>query len=253
MQITFIGTGSGKTSLKRYHSAIVIDCDDHLLLVDAGDGVSRALLNQNIDPLHIDSILISHFHADHVGGITSLVNQMKILNREKPLTVYLHNNLSDAFFAMLNINYIFSEKLNFNLKVNTFNSDDEIVITDKINFTSKQNSHLTNKHDIKYMPESAFVSSGFLIQLDDHKIVYTSDIGILEDIYLFPDIKIDLLITETTHVANEAIFDAIRDLKPERAYLTHIDGTNETALVDLISSHKSSNIFLAYDGLKITF
>lgn len=253
MQITFIGTGSGKASLKRYHSSIVINCDDHILLVDAGDGVSRALLNQKIDPLSIDSILISHFHPDHIGGIASLVNQMIILDRKNPLTIYLHNNLHDAFLAMLNINYLFPEKFNFALNVNAFHSEKEIAVTDKINFISKQNRHLTNKHNIKYMPESAFISSSFLIGLGDNNILYTADIGNEEDIYLFKNQKINLLIAETTHISKEMIFKADEVLNPERTYLIHIDDDDEESLSDFITSQKSTNIFLAYDGLKIRF
>jgi len=253
MHITFIGTGSGKTILNRYHSSILIDCDDHILLVDAGDGVSRALLNQNVDLLKIDSIIISHFHPDHIGGISSLVNQMKILNRENPLAIYLDKNLFDTFYTLLNINYIFPEKLKFTLNVNSFNSDSEITVAEKIKFTAKQNSHITNKHNIEYISSSAFISSSFLIRLDGHNIVYTADIGSIDDMYLFTVQKIDLLITETTHINYESIIETIKKLKPGRTYLTHIDDNDEAALVNSIASHNSSNIFMAYDGLKITF
>ena len=42
-------------------------------------------------------------------------------------------------------------------------------------------------------------------------------------------------------------------LNPERTYLIHIDDDNEASLSDFIASQKSSNILLAYDGLKIRF
>jgi ribonuclease Z len=253
MFITFIGTGSGKTSLKRSHSSILINYNGHNLLIDAGDGISRALMKQDIDPAAIDSILISHFHPDHAGGISSLVNQMHLLQRVKPLSIYVHENLNDALISLLNVSYIFPEKLKFTLDIITFQSDEETRIKDTFKFISKQNGHLSNKYSIEHMPESAFISSSFLVRLNDYNILYTADVGDERDLYLFENNKIDLLICETTHTTKEAVLKADDVLNPERTYLVHIDDKDEAVLADFIASHESTNIFLAYDGLKITF
>lgn len=252
MQITFIGTGSGKTSLARYHSSIVIEFEKHLLLMDAGDGVSRALLKHQINLMSLDSVLISHFHPDHVGGFSSLINQMHILKREKPLTVYVHKNLNEALYSLLNTSLIFPEKLNFDLSVKLFDTNEEKALTGNLTFTSKQNRHVTNKHKISYIPEDNFISSSFKIQTDDLKIIYTSDVGSPEDLYLFSDKNTDLLITETTHILTDDILKAINKLTPGLTYLTHIDEKDEAVLADFASSNASSKIVMAYDGLKIT-
>jgi ribonuclease BN (tRNA processing enzyme) len=252
MQITFIGTGSGKASLSRHHSAIVIDSGDHKMLLDAGDGINRSLLGQDIDPLQIDSILISHFHPDHVGGITSLVNQMKIFKRTKPLSIFINNNLKNALINLLNMSYIFPEKLGFSLNTTGFIFDDETPVTEKIKFFSKQNQHVTNKHSIPHLPDSLFVSASFMILLDNHKVVYTADIGHPDDLYLFPDKKPKLFITEATHVGIKDVLEAVQYLLPENTYITHIDESNEAALKEFAFKNKSLNIFLAADGEKIT-
>src|SRR5690606_40471278 len=77
MEIKFVGTGSGQTSLNRYHSSFLINTGGFNLLVDAGDGVSRALMHQKVLYNFIDGVLISHFHPDHYAGLTSLIVQMK--------------------------------------------------------------------------------------------------------------------------------------------------------------------------------
>ncbi|MDZ7623513.1 MAG: hypothetical protein U5J96_03575 [Ignavibacteriaceae bacterium] len=48
MKITFLGTSSGKASLNRYHSALLFTSEKYNLLVDAGDGISRALMSNGI-------------------------------------------------------------------------------------------------------------------------------------------------------------------------------------------------------------
>ena len=252
MQITFIGTGSGKTSLARYHSSITIQFNNHLMLIDAGDGVSRALLNHGINPLSVDFILISHFHPDHVGGISSLLNQMHILKREKPLIIYVHKNLNETLYSLLTGCLIFPEKLNFNLGVKLFDSEEEITVTEEMNFTSKQNRHVANKYEINYVPAHNFISSSFKIQLNDFKIIYTSDVGGPEDLYLFSDKNIDLLIAETTHISPDDISEAVNKLSPGLTYLTHIDETDETVLADFAASNDIPKIALAYDGLRIS-
>ncbi|MEO8398834.1 MAG: MBL fold metallo-hydrolase, partial [Ignavibacteriaceae bacterium] len=75
-KIKFIGTGSGKTSLKRFHSSFLILNESYNLLVDTGDGISKALLLQNINYNSIDGILISHLHPDHYTGLPLLLVQM---------------------------------------------------------------------------------------------------------------------------------------------------------------------------------
>jgi len=78
LEIKFVGTGSGKTLLKRYHSSFLIKTEAYNLLVDAGDGISRALLNQKVTFDSINGILISHLHPDHYSGLPSLIIQMKL-------------------------------------------------------------------------------------------------------------------------------------------------------------------------------
>jgi ribonuclease Z len=90
VKITFVGTGSGKTSLNQFHSSILISSESYNLLIDAGDGISRALLFNEINFNTVDGIVITHFHPDHFSGLPSLIFQMKISDRKKPLDVFIH-------------------------------------------------------------------------------------------------------------------------------------------------------------------
>lgn len=58
-------------------TSILIETDDGLLLIDGGLPQSAALIDANIrklgfDPLNISTILVSHAHFDHVGGVAAL-------------------------------------------------------------------------------------------------------------------------------------------------------------------------------------
>ena len=86
--IVFIGTSSAKTSLKRFHSSLLVKSHSFNLLIDCGDGISRALLSQDISLDLIDGILFSHLHPDHSAGFASLIVQMKQLKRKKNLKIF---------------------------------------------------------------------------------------------------------------------------------------------------------------------
>lgn len=77
VQITFLGTGAGNC-VYRAHTAIVLDWASGLrILLDAGSGNSVVRNGAEVDmPAEsFDQILLSHHHADHMGGLPHLQGQ----------------------------------------------------------------------------------------------------------------------------------------------------------------------------------
>jgi len=251
MQLTFVGTGSGKTSLKRFHSSILINSENHNLLIDVGDGTSKALLSLSIDYKNIDTILFSHYHADHFGGIASLFTQMKITGRTEPLTFITHKLLVNALNSFIESTYMFFEIAGFDVEIIGFEFNQSYQISENIKFIPRQNHHVHPSKKVKNT-NVPFISSGFYFEVEGKKIIYTSDIGSKKDLYLFQNVQADIFITETTHIAMNDIYKAYQILKPNKVYLTHIDDSDEEKLLDW---HKSlgdveqKKFILAEDGL----
>lgn len=66
-------------------NAYLIQTPDHIILVDTGiGGESGHLMEQlndaGIDPSKVDLILITHFHFDHIGGLTSPEGKKLFIN-----------------------------------------------------------------------------------------------------------------------------------------------------------------------------
>ena len=74
MKIKFVGTSSGKASLNRFHSSLLLSSENYNLLVDAGDGISRALLVNGINFNSINGIIFTHLHPDHFSGLPALIS-----------------------------------------------------------------------------------------------------------------------------------------------------------------------------------
>ena len=255
MEIKFIGTGSGKTSLKRFHSSFIILSENFNLLVDAGDGISKALLRSKISFDQIDGILFSHLHPDHYSGFAGLIVNMKLVNRKKILRVFIHEKLSGVLQNFLYTSYLFKERMDFEIKYEEFKHEKKVIINDDINFISKQNIHLDQY--VKYDKEKrlSFICSSFLFNLKNQNVLYTGDIGSSSDLYLFEVSKIQTIICETTHLQMSELLTCFNKLLPGEIFLTHLDDDSELKIEEWknsISSQIRNKFVVAYDELSVS-
>ena len=68
MKITFIGVGSA-FSLEQFQSNMVVEIAGKRMLIDAGATAQRGLSALGLGHRDLDSVYISHLHADHIGGM----------------------------------------------------------------------------------------------------------------------------------------------------------------------------------------
>jgi ribonuclease BN (tRNA processing enzyme) len=254
-ELKFIGTGSGKTSLSRFHSSFLITTTRYNILVDAGDGVAKALLSQGIDFTSVDGILFTHLHPDHYTGFAALIVQMKMYNRKDQLDIFVNSELVDVIKNFLINSYLFPERMGFSISYHPFNNNNQHQINDEINFIPRQNSHLISVSKLPKYTQQSFACSSILFCVGDKHIHYTGDIGEKNDLLLFKEFNPDFLVSEITHIKLNDILDALGENPlPEKIIFTHIsdddDERIEKFLADLPVNLKKELIF-AKDGLKI--
>ena len=254
-ELIFIGTGSGKTSLKRFHSSLLFLTSNYNLLIDAGDGTSRALLSKQIDINSINGILITHLHPDHYTGLASLLTQMKMNGRQTTLDIYINDMLVDIIKNFILQSYLFPERLDFFVEYHSTYDNRLFKINKEISFLPRHNSHLESVSRLKEYRSRSFSSSSLIISIDEKNIQYTSDIGKIDDLHLFDDYNINILISEVTHVKPDVIlneFDSRDNL--ENIIFTHIGDEDEALIKNYIAGmtkKQKEKIILATDGLNI--
>ncbi len=243
--VKFIGTSSGIAEKERFHSQILLKCCNYNLLIDAPDGCAKALFYANENYNEISGILISHFHPDHISGLASLLQQMKLGKREKPLKIFVHKKLKNSLKKLLALTYIFTEHLNFPLEIIGFDANEVFYPTGNIKVAAFLNNHIKNKYNVR-IADVEFVSVSFLIETKYGNFIYTADVGIENDLFVFPEINLDFYITEFTHI-NENVFQKVlKRYNPRKLIVTHYQKGFE-------KKHGKSNIVFAEEGDVFTF
>jgi ribonuclease BN (tRNA processing enzyme) len=72
-EIVFVGTSDAFGAGGRRQSAILLRAPAGGVLIDCGTTTSTGLADLGIERSEVDSIVISHFHGDHYGGIPILL------------------------------------------------------------------------------------------------------------------------------------------------------------------------------------
>jgi ribonuclease Z len=73
MQLTLLGTGTPIPDPARCGPAQVVQVGDEAILIDAGSGVVRRLVEAGVRPDAIRCILITHHHSDHTIDLAHLL------------------------------------------------------------------------------------------------------------------------------------------------------------------------------------
>jgi ribonuclease Z len=216
----------------------VLEIENHLFLIDCGEGTQVQLRKNKIKFSRIERIFISHLHGDHFFGLPGLISTFRLLGREKDLHIYGPKGIQEAITLLLKLGNSWTNyKLIFHelsskksevifedtkVKVKTIPMDHRIYtngfLFSELPGERKLNVLATSKHKI----DKAYfrsIKKGKDIKLEDGSVIanselsldpprpkhyaYCSDTGFNRD--LIPLIKkVDMLYHESTFLESEA-------------------------------------------------
>jgi ribonuclease BN (tRNA processing enzyme) len=88
MRVTFVGTGDAFNSGGRAHTCFRLDSDGRTLVVDFGASALLAWRKAGLNLCEIDTIVLSHLHGDHFGGLPFLMLDYQFVSRcRAPLVI----------------------------------------------------------------------------------------------------------------------------------------------------------------------
>jgi len=103
LAVTILGNNSAIPAFDRHPTAQVVTLDDHLFLIDCGEGTQTQMNKYKIRRSRINHIFISHLHGDHYFGLIGLVTSMGLLGRTQDLNLYGPPRLIDIFNLQLEV------------------------------------------------------------------------------------------------------------------------------------------------------
>jgi ribonuclease BN (tRNA processing enzyme) len=218
--LVFIGTSDAFGSGGRRQSANFLRAPNGGVLIDCGMTTGTGMCELGIDRDEVDAILISHFHADHFGGIPALLlASLYEDERTKPLLVagppgierWVQNLAAAMGYA------IDDREFSFDLRFEVLHPgvDAEIGPVRVRSFESHHQPH-THPH-------------GLIVQAGAQRIAYSGDTGWFDEL---PTLVAgaDLFITECTnythsfeyHLSHEVLVAHKSAFDCGRIMLTHL-------------------------------
>ena len=221
MHLQFVGCGDAFGSGGRFNTCFHLVGREINALIDCGATSLVALNRFAIDRNSIDIIFISHFHADHFGGLPFFVLEANyILKRERPLVIAGPPGLKDRFPELVNLAFPGANelKLRFALTLREL----EIGRRSQIGAIKVTPYHVL--HDDRAGP-----CLGFRFEAEGKIIGFSGDTE-WTDALLEIGHRADLFICEAymrdkpikTHMVLSALERRLGQIRPKRLILTHM-------------------------------
>jgi ribonuclease Z len=87
LSLTFLGTGASIPTLHRNVAGLAIQREGEVLLFDCGEGNQRQMMRYGVG-FTFKEIFFTHYHADHMLGVTGLLRTLGLQDRTAPVSLY---------------------------------------------------------------------------------------------------------------------------------------------------------------------
>jgi ribonuclease BN (tRNA processing enzyme) len=247
MRLTTVGTGTAAPHAARVQAGHLVETSDCCILLDCGSGVAFRLAELSIDWPGITHVALSHFHADHIVDLATLLVAWRygtLPPRAAPLDILGPPGtqaLVDRLTAALGVDY---RTYGFEVRVNEMPFGSSVALGP---------GTMLESHKVPHTEESVAYS----VVHAGRRLVYTGDTAYDEDWARWAA-GCDLLLVEcslpaamavASHLTPEQVGALAAIAKPNLLALTHFYPPVE--LVDiraLIAAHHAGPAVVAFDG-----
>jgi phosphoribosyl 1,2-cyclic phosphate phosphodiesterase len=253
LELIFLGTGTSQgvpliacdcnvctsqdSKDKRLRSSVLVRTSQTTLVVDTGPDFRQQMLRENVKVL--DAVLFTHEHKDHIAGLDDVRAYNFILKKKMPVyaTERVIKALQREFY------YIFNDEKYPGIP------EIDIHLIDNQAFYI-QDIHIQPVELLHYkLPVLGFIFNQRLAYITDANYISPPEKNKLKNL----DVLVINALRREKHISHftlQEALDIIQELQPKKAYLTHI--SHQLGTYKEVSKELPQNVFLAYDGLKIT-
>lgn len=251
MKLIFLGTGTSQgvpviacncetcasqdAKDKRLRSSVYLETEGLSLVIDTGPDFRQQMLREKIHKL--DAVLFTHEHKDHTAGLDDVRAFNFIQNR--PMDVY----------AVARVQKIIKKEFNYAFAIIKYPGVPEI------------NRHIITKKPFRINSVEIIPIEGvhYFLKVMGYRIgrmAYLTDISSISDREKTKLQNLEVLIVNAlrkkrhySHFNLEQALNLINEVKPRRAYLTHI--SHMMGKHAEVEKELPDHVKFAYDGLEI--
>ena len=251
MKVTFLGTGtsqgvpviacscavcqSNDPRDKRLRTSIHIQHGNSSFVIDSGPDFRQQMLRAEIK--NLTALIFTHEHKDHVAGMDDIRAFNYVL--QKKIDIYATLRVQEALVR--EFPYVFHDfKYPGVPEVNMITIDEHPFIIEGVEFIPIEVLHYklpVNAYrfgDFTYITDANFISEKEKEKIKGSRIVVINALRREKHV---------------SHFNLQEALELIKELQPEKAYLTHI--SHQLGKHSDVEQELPPNVFLAYDGFEI--
>lgn len=251
MKVTFLGTGtsqgvpviacscavcqSNDSRDKRLRTSIHIQHGGSSFVIDSGPDFRQQMLRAKIK--NLTALIFTHEHKDHVAGMDDIRAFNYVL--QKKIDIYATLRVQEALVR--EFPYVFHDfKYPGVPEVNMITIDEHPFIIEGLEFIPIEVLHYklpVNAYrfgDFTYITDANFISEKEKEKIKGSRILVINALRREKHV---------------SHFNLQEALELIKELQPEKAYLTHI--SHQLGKHSDVEQELPPNVFLAYDGFEI--
>lgn len=218
-------------------TSVLIELDNgYHVVIDTGPDFRYQMLREGVD--HLDAILMTHSHKDHIAGL----DDVRAFNYHQQQSISIYADAATLEALQREFYYAFSA-----VKYPGVPQLDLEEIKAEVPFQLLGNEVLPFEVLHYKMPVMGYRIGRFAYITDAKTVSHESRL-LLEDL----DVLVVNALQESPHISHFTLEEAlafIADVKPRRAYLTHI--SHRFGTHSYIQSLLPEGVFVAYDRLLV--
>lgn len=101
INITLVGTGGMLPLPNRWLASMWLEYNGKACLVDCGEGTQIAIAQHKLKLSHLDILMITHTHADHISGLPGLLLSLGNCGKNDTLKIYGYRGITDTIRSLM--------------------------------------------------------------------------------------------------------------------------------------------------------
>lgn len=251
VKLTFLGTGtsqgvpiiackcpvclSSNYKDKRLRASVLVHVDQQNIVIDSGPDFRYQMLRAEVE--NISAILFTHEHKDHTAGLDD-IRAFNWVNK-KAVSIYAEKRVQESLkkefaYVFADFRYPGIPELNLIDVTNTPFHINGTIIQPIRAMHLKLPVYGYRIGDLVYITDANYISPEEKEKIKGAKVLVLNALRKEKHI---------------SHFNLEEALALVEELKPEKAYFTHI--SHQMGFHDEVQAELPENVFLAYDQLEI--